>query len=106
MIVAFAPADDRIATLESQSEGDGNIARSIRFAIWDIQAPQPDIETTRRESSVPLTPAIGPPTAEGNPLLRQPVPVAASFAAALWVGFDLNVRAMNTETGAITTILM
>ena len=102
MIVAFAPTDDRIATIESRSEGDSKSAPSIRLAVWDIRAPQPEIETSRRAGALPLTPPVNPPGPPSSPLLPQTI--LARAAAALWVGFDLKVRAMNPDTGAITTI--
>ncbi len=102
MNVAFAPNDERMATLESRPATPGKAIPSIRFALWDIRAPQPDIETSRRTGSIPLSPPADPPGPANNPFLRQPF--TARSAAALWVGFDLKVRAMNPQNGEVATI--
>jgi hypothetical protein len=101
MLASFAPGDDLLATVElPQPTADGR-EQSVRLALWTLREAEPAIES-RREGAVALSePANAPAKARGPLMIRA---VSMRSAAAIWVGFDLKVRAMNLATGDIEAI--
>jgi TIR domain len=105
LVAAFSPADDIMASVTAimPEPQTGTAEPEIEIVLWDLTSPGPGIGEHRQTTTLALTPPPGGMPTEGQAAVL--IQNAKSFPARpVWIGADLQLRALDRTKGKIVVI--
>lgn len=103
LVAAFSPADDIMASVTAFLPESTTGTGEQEVALWDLASAGPELEERRQTTTLALTPPPGGMPSEGEAaamiqnLKRLP-------ARPIWIGADLQLRALDRTKGEIVVI--